>query len=162
MEILKYYAFCLQNTIASLETLIPILEAAFTAARIGERGSWRLVGESLLARLEGETEAVRQEYLASQLQLPAAQQPKPAAISRPARTDQHILEQALKKALESAQQLSVGSRNPQETAKGRQEPQGADEDDAVHVEEVEKGAAGSKGSAALSPWNGWDWTGDVV
>lgn len=150
----------MQNTIASFTTFIPTLEEAFTAAGIAERKSWAVVGDSLLAQLEAETEVVRQQYVASQLQPPADQQSKPAATVKGTSTGQDIPKPASKDASDPAEQPGGGTQNLQGTVKVIQLPQDADEDDAVDLDEVGDGKAGSKVPAALSPSD--EWNGDVL
>lgn len=109
----------LQNTIASFETFIPTLEAAFTAAGIPQKESWRAVGDSLLAQLEAETEAVRREYESSQLQPPTNEQPKPTAVLKPASTDQEIPKPAVNDASASSVQLPLADQQPKPTRTGQ-------------------------------------------
>lgn len=164
----------LQNTIAGFETFIPTLEKAFAAAGIAERESWGAVSGSLLARLEAETEALRQKYVSSQLQQPTDQKPKSAAasdkltntdkpITKPAAqtsTDKDDAKPAAQDASTVAQQPDSQSQKPQATSQILQLPQAADEDDAVDLDEVEDGKSGMKHPAASNPSD--DWNGDVL
>ena len=142
----------LQNTIASLKTLIPTLESAFAAAGITEKDSWGAESDRVLAQLEGEPESVRQEYVASQLQPPLDEGLEPTAkvslkpvatdqeapklepaaeVSlKPVATDQEAPKPALNDDSKTAEKpLQLGQQVPQEAA----QHQGASPDSAKQL-----------------------------